>query len=70
LILSASGTDTPGGGTFNGFNKSARSAHVNSIFSPVPRVNLGIELIGERRTVVDGDFGTLRRVQFAAQYLF
>ena len=70
LILSASGTDTPGGGTFNGFNKSARSAHVNLIFSPVPRVNLGMELIGERRTVVDGDFGTLRRVQFAAQYLF
>ena len=70
LILSASGTDTPGDGTFNGFNKSARSAHVNLIFSPVPRVNLGMELIGERRTVVDGDFGTLRRVQFAAQYLF
>ena len=70
LILSASGTDTPGGGTFNGFNKSARSAHVNLMFSPVPRVNLGMELIGERRTVVDGDFGTLRRVQFAAQFLF
>jgi len=63
-------TDTPGGGTFSGFNKSARSAHVNLIFSPVPRVNLGMELIGERRTVVDGDFGTLRRVQFAAQYWF
>jgi outer membrane DcaP-like protein len=70
LILGASGTDTPGGGTFNGFNKSARSAHLNLIFSPVPRVNLGMELIGEKRTVVDGDFGTLRRVQFAAQYLF
>jgi hypothetical protein len=70
LILGASSTDTPGGGTFNGFNKSARSAHLNLIFSPVPRVNLGMELIGEKRTVVDGDFGTLRRVQFAAQYLF
>ncbi len=70
LILSASGTDTPGGGTFNGFNKSARSAHVNLIFSPVPRVNLGAELIGEKRTVVDGDFGILHRVQFAAQFLF
>ncbi len=70
LILSASGTDTPDGGTFNGFNRSARSAHLNLIFSPVPRVNLGVELIGERRTVVDGDFGTLHRVQAAAQYLF
>jgi hypothetical protein len=70
LILGASGTDTPAGGTFNGFNKSARSAHVNLIFSPVPRVNLGMELIGEKRTVVDGDYGVLRRVQFAAQYLF
>jgi DcaP outer membrane protein len=70
LILAASSTDTPAGGTFNGFNKSARSAHVNLIFSPVPRVNLGMELIGEKRTVVDGDHGVLRRVQFAAQYLF
>jgi hypothetical protein len=70
LILGASDTDTPDGGTFNGFNKSARSAHLNLIFSPVPRVNLGMELIGEKRTVVDGDFGVLRRVQFAAQYLF
>ena len=70
LILGASSTDTPDGGTFNGFNKSARSAHLNLIFSPVPRVNLGMELIGEKRTVVDGDFGVLRRVQLAAQYLF
>src|SRR6266571_3930534 len=70
LILSASGTDTPDGGTFNGFNKSARSAHVNLIFSPIPGVNLGTELIYEKRTVVDGDFGTLHRVQFAAQYFF
>jgi hypothetical protein len=29
-----------------------------------------MELIYEKRTVVDGDFGTLRRVQFAAQYFF
>jgi len=70
LILAASFTDTPGGGTYNGFNKSARSAHLNLIFSPVPRVNLGAELIEEKRTVVDGDFGVLRRVQLAAQYLF
>ncbi len=70
LILAASSTDTPGAGTFNGFDKSARSAHVNLILSPVPRVNLGMELIYEKRTVVDGDFGTLHRLQFAAQYFF
>jgi outer membrane DcaP-like protein len=70
LIVSASSTDTPGGGTFNGFDKSARSAHANLIFSPIPRVNLGMELIYEKRTVVDGDFGTLHRLQFAAQYFF
>jgi hypothetical protein len=70
LILSASGTDTPPGGTFNGFNKSARSAHVNLISSPIPAINLGMELIYEKRTVVDGDFGTLHRIQFAAQYFF
>jgi Porin subfamily len=70
LILAGSQTDIPSGGTFNGFNKSARSAHVNLIYSPVPRVNLGMELIGEKRTVVDGDYGVLRRVQFGAQFLF
>jgi len=70
LILAASQTDTPDGGTFNGFNKSARSGHLNLIYSPMPQVNLRAELIEEKRTVVDGDFGTLRRVQFAAQYLF
>ncbi len=70
LTVAASSTDTPDGGTFDGFNKSARSAHLNLIFSPVPQVNLGAELIGEKRTVVDGDFGVLRRVQFSAQYLF
>jgi hypothetical protein len=70
LIVSASGTDTPGGGTYNGFDKSARSAHANLILSPIPRVNLGMELIYEKRTVVDGDFGTLHRLQFAAQYFF
>jgi len=40
------------------------------ILSPVPRVNLGMELIYEKRTVVDGDFGALHRLQFAAQYFF
>ena len=70
LILAGSSTDTPAGGTFNGFNKSARSAHLNLIFSPVPRVNLGVELIDEKRTVVDGDFGTLHRIQFGAQFFF
>jgi len=29
-----------------------------------------MELIGEKRTVVDGDFGILRRVQFGAQFFF
>jgi len=70
LILAASSTDAPGGGTFNGFDRSARSAHVNLILSPVRRVNLGMELIYEKRTVFDGDYGTLRRLQFAAQYFF
>src|SRR5258706_5205243 len=70
LILAASSTETPGGRAFNGFNKSARSAHANLILSPIPRVNLGMGLIYEKPTVVDGDFGTLHRVQFAAQYFF
>ena len=50
--------------------KSDRSQHLNLIWSPVPYVNLGGELIHASRTVVGGDHGALNRVQFSAQYNF
>src|SRR5882724_9858859 len=50
--------------------KSDRSQHLNLIWSPVPAVNIGGELIHVSRTVVGGDHGGLNRVQFSAQYNF
>lgn len=69
LELSAAASSPPAG-TANGVNKSDRSAHLNVIWSPVPAVNLGAELIHAQRTVVGGDRGGLNRVQLAAQYSF
>lgn len=67
--LSAASADTPDG-TAAGVNESDRSVHLNLIWSPIPAVNLGAELIHARRTVVGGDEGRLNRIQFSAQYGF
>ena len=69
LELSAAASSPPAG-TANGVNKSDRSAHLNVIWSPIPAVNLGAELIHAQRTVVGGDKGSLNRFQLAAQYSF
>ena len=69
LVLSGSKANNPGG-TFGGINRSARSEHVNLIWSPTPPVNLGVEFINARRTVEDGREGSLNRLQFAGQYSF
>jgi hypothetical protein len=60
----------PPAGTTAGINKSDRSQHLNLIWSPIPAVNLGGELIHAERTVVGGDRGALNRIQFSAQYSF
>ena len=61
---------TPPAGTAAGINKSDRSQHLNLIWSPIPAVNLGGELVHAERTVVGGDHGNLNRIQFSAQYTF
>ena len=67
--LSAASSNPPDG-TAKGVNRSDRSAHLNLIWSPIPAVNLGGELIHAQRAVVGGDRGGLNRIQFAAQYSF
>ncbi len=47
-----------------------RSAHLNLIWTPVSKVNVGAELIGARREVEGGASGSLTRLQFSAQYEF
>ena len=63
-------SSTPPAGTAAGINKSDRSQHLNLIWSPIPAVNLGGELVHAERTVVGGDHGNLNRIQFSAQYSF
>ncbi|MEJ8837474.1 DcaP family trimeric outer membrane transporter [Ramlibacter sp. AN1133] len=57
-------------GTGGTVNRSARSAHLNLIWSPVPQTNFGLELIAARRETQDGQSGSLHRLQASAQYLF
>ena len=68
-MLAASSANNPGG-TFGAINRSDRSEHVNLIWSPLPSVNLGAELINAKRTVEDGRQGSLTRLQLSAQYSF
>lgn len=57
-------------GTFGSVNKSAQSAHVNLIWSPVANTNLGVEYIYGRREIENGQTGKLNRIQASAQYSF
>jgi hypothetical protein len=51
-------------------HRTAQSAHVNAIWSLVPKTNFGLEYVYGRRSTHDGAGGRLNRVQLGAQYLF
>lgn len=53
-----------------GVTKKASSMHINLIFSPVPKLDLGMEYMHARRKVESGDDGALNRFQFSAKYAF
>ncbi len=69
FVLSGGKSSNPAG-TFAGVNREMRSAHLNLIWTPVSKVNVGAELIGARREVEGGASGSLTRLQFSAQYEF
>ena len=69
LALSGLRSSLPADGA-GSINKSAESAHLNLIWSPVARTNFGVEYIYGRREIQSGDKGSLNRVQASAQYLF
>jgi hypothetical protein len=69
-FIAGAANSNPPLGTSSSINKSDRSQHLNLIWSPLPPVNLGAELIHAERTVVGGDQGRLKRIQFSAQYTF
>jgi len=69
LALSTLRSNNPVG-TAGSVNRGAESAHLNLIWSPTPKTNLGLEFIHATREIQDGQSGRLNRVQAAAQYLF
>ena len=51
-------------------SKRASSVHVNMIYSPVPKLDFGIEYLHANRKVENGTEGALNRFQFSAKYAF
>ncbi len=47
-----------------------QSVHANLIWSPVPRINMGIEYIWAYREIENGEDGDLNRIQAGFQYKF
>jgi len=51
-------------------NKDLHSVHANLFWSPVPRVDLGVEYMYGLRELEDGREGDINRLQFTAVYRF
>ena len=53
-----------------GVTSEASSFHVNLIYSPVPKMDFGIEYMHANREVESGVDGDLDRIQFSAKYAY
>jgi len=53
-----------------GITKGAQSAHLNVIYTPLPKLDLGAELIWGQRELENGDRGDLNRLQTHVKYNF
>jgi hypothetical protein len=53
-----------------GATSDASSLHVNLIYSPVPKMDFGVELMYADREIESGADGDLTRLQFSAKYAF
>jgi len=69
LVLSMAHENNPASAPAN-TNRSARSAHVNLIWTPVDRADVGVEYIYADRETEDGQTGHLNRLQASAKYAF
>ena len=53
-----------------GITRRAHSAHANLIYSPLPKLDIGAELIWGQRETEDGATGELRRLHTHVKYSF
>lgn len=54
----------------NDITKTVQSIRANVFYSPLPKIDLGAELMYGRREVKSGDKGDITRVQFTTKYTF
>ena len=53
-----------------GITKSVHSVHANAIWTPLPKLDLGVEFMLGEREIESGADGDLKRLQFHAKYSF
>lgn len=53
-----------------GVTESSESFHVNLLYSPVPRITFGGEIMWAEREIESGQEGDLNRLQLSAKYVF
>ena len=53
-----------------GVTSDATSVHVNMIYSPVAKLDFGVEYIWANREIESGLDGDLNRFQFSAKYAY
>ena len=51
-------------------DKAAYSVSANLLYSPIPDLSFGVELMRAYRELEDGTNGKLTRLQFAGRYAF
>ncbi len=56
--------------TGTGVTRKASSVHANLIYSPLPKLDLGIEFMYAKRKIESDADGDLKRVQFSAKYAY
>lgn len=56
--------------TGTGVTAEASSFHLNLIYSPLPKLDLGVEYIFANREIESGEDGDMNRFQFSAKYAY
>jgi hypothetical protein len=70
LIYARSQYDNPIDLTGMGVNKSVQSFRANLFYSPMPKLDVGVELMLAKRELESGVDGSLTRLQFTTKYSF
>ena len=70
LMLSRAQFDNDTDWTGFGVTRSAQSIHANLIYSPLPKLDIGAELIFGNRELESGADGDLRRIHTSVKYSF